>query len=64
MNQKFREWQFRGYPQIITELAEYFTLDAEDIRWQRWYRIAGWYAHIALWFAFPTNPKVYVVLIN
>ena len=49
--QKFREWQFRGYPQIITELAEYFTLDGDGIRWYRWYRIAGWYAHIALWFA-------------
>ena len=50
INQKFREWQARGYPQIITELAEYFTIDAEEIRWGRWYRIAGWYGHIALWF--------------
>jgi hypothetical protein len=39
--QKFHEWQFRRDPRTITELAEYFTFDGEDIRWYRWYRIAG-----------------------
>jgi hypothetical protein len=48
--QKFHEWQFRGFPWIIAELAEYFTFDGVDIHWYRWYRIAGWYAHIALWY--------------
>ena len=54
--QKFREWQYRGYPPVITELIEYLTLDAEDIRWGRWYRIAGWYSHILLWSARRARP--------
>ena len=47
--QKFRAWQLRGAPIPITDLAEYFTLDGEDIRWGRWYRIGGLYTHILLW---------------
>lgn len=51
--QQFHEKQFQGYPQVICELAQYFTLDGEDIRWGRWYRIAGWYSHITLWTCVP-----------
>ncbi len=51
ISQKFRAWQLRGSPIPITDIVEYFTIDGEDIRWGRWYRIAGLYTHILLWFA-------------
>jgi len=51
--QKYREWQVRGFPYPIMDIAEYFTLDSEDLRWGRWYRIAGWYTHIILYTCMP-----------
>jgi len=32
-------------------VAEYFTLDGEKIRWGRFFRLSGYYAHIVLWSA-------------
>ncbi|CAG5127260.1 unnamed protein product [Candidula unifasciata] len=52
-NRQFRAAQLRGVPLPILTVAEYFTLDGEGIRWGRYYRLAGWYSHIALWLAFP-----------
>ncbi|XP_006818581.1 dual oxidase maturation factor 1-like [Saccoglossus kowalevskii] len=54
INQEFRESQYRGLPYPILWIAEYFTLDGENIRWGRSYRMSGLYTHILLWSAFPT----------
>lgn len=51
-NQDYRAAQFRGLPLPILWIAEYFTLDGEDIRWGRFYREAGLFAHMCLWLAF------------
>lgn len=48
-NREFRADQFRGVPYPIQWIAEYFTLDGEQIRWGRRFRVAGWYTHILLW---------------
>lgn len=48
-SQEFRAAEFRGLPYPILWIAEYFTLDGEQIRWFRKYRQAGWYSHILLW---------------
>ncbi|XP_035666958.1 dual oxidase maturation factor 1-like isoform X1 [Branchiostoma floridae] len=53
VNREFREAQFKGLPYPILWIAEYFTLDGENIRWGRSYRLSGFYAHIMLWTAFP-----------
>ncbi|KAK7111588.1 dual oxidase maturation factor 1-like [Littorina saxatilis] len=64
--QEYRAAQFRGLPLPILWAAEYFTFDGEGIRWGRFYRQAGWYSHIVLWFAFPlwilTNILFFVLL--
>lgn len=46
---EFRAAEFRGMPYPILWVAEYFTLDGEQIRWGRKFRQAGWYAHQLLW---------------
>lgn len=48
-NRMFRDAQYNGDPYPILWVAEYFTLDGEQIRWGRKYRQAGWYTHIFLW---------------
>ncbi|XP_078655692.1 dual oxidase maturation factor 1-like isoform X1 [Branchiostoma floridae x Branchiostoma belcheri] len=53
VNREFREAQFKGLPYPILWIAEYFTLDGENIRWGRSYRLSGFYTHIMLWTAFP-----------
>lgn len=45
----FRAAEEVGLPYPILWIAEYFTLDGEQIRWGRKFRVAGWYAHIFLW---------------
>lgn len=52
INREFREAQYKGLPYAILWIAEYFTIDGEDIRWGRSYRMAGFYTHICLWTAF------------
>ncbi|XP_070539714.1 dual oxidase maturation factor 1-like [Ptychodera flava] len=54
VNQEFRAAQYRGLPYPILWIAEYFTIDGENLRWGRSYRMSGYYAHILLWTAFPT----------
>lgn len=49
LNREFREAQYTGDPYPILWIAEYFTLDGEQLRWFRKYRQGGWYAHIFLW---------------
>ncbi len=49
VNREYREAQLRGAPFPILWIAEYFTIDGEGIRWGRFYRQAGFYAHIMLW---------------
>ena len=51
-NREFRAAQFRGVPYPIQWIAEYFTLDGEQIRWGRKFRLAGWYGHIFMWLGF------------
>lgn len=46
---EFRAGEQRGMPYPILWIAEYFTLDGEQIRWGRKFRQAGWYTHILLW---------------
>lgn len=53
INREFREAQWSGKPYPVLWIAEYFTLDGEDIRWGRSYRLAGYYAYIMVWLAFP-----------
>ncbi|XP_028409127.1 dual oxidase maturation factor 1-like [Dendronephthya gigantea] len=54
INREFREAQYKGLPYAILWIAEYFTIDGENIRWGRSYRMAGFYTHIMLWTAFAT----------
>ena len=49
VSREFREAQSEGRPYPILWVAEYFTLDGEQIRWGRKFRQAGWYAHQLLW---------------
>ncbi|XP_023724686.1 dual oxidase maturation factor 1 isoform X4 [Cryptotermes secundus] len=53
LQQSFRQAQNRGLPLPILWVVDYFTIDGEGLRYGRHYRTAGWYAHIALWAAFP-----------
>ncbi|XP_069693066.1 dual oxidase maturation factor 1-like [Periplaneta americana] len=53
LQQSFRQAQNRGLPLPILWIVDYFTLDGEGLRYGRHYRTAGWYAHIAMWAAFP-----------
>ncbi len=41
--------QNRGVPKPIIDVAEYFAIDGELIRWGRYYRLAGYYTFIMLW---------------
>lgn len=52
-NQEFREHQRKGSPYPIIWVAEYFTPDGEGLRWGRFYRNAGYFAHIMVWAALP-----------
>lgn len=49
VSREFRQAQFEGKPYPVLWIAEYFTLDGEQIRWGRKFRQAGWYTHILLW---------------
>ena len=49
VSREFREAQREGKPYPILWVAEYFTLDGEQIRWGRKFRQAGWFTHIGLW---------------
>ncbi|XP_059487245.1 dual oxidase maturation factor 1-like [Neocloeon triangulifer] len=53
LQRTFREGQRKGLPLPILWVADYLTLDGEGYRFGRFYRTAGWYAHIAMWSAFP-----------
>lgn len=53
INREFRAAQWEGKPLPILWIAEYFSLDGEDILWGRSYRQAGYYAWIMVWTAFP-----------
>ncbi|ODN03668.1 Dual oxidase maturation factor 1 [Orchesella cincta] len=53
-SREFRAAVIRGVPLPILQTAEYFTFDGEGIRFGRHYRLAGWYTHLILWFAFGT----------
>ncbi|KAA8493732.1 Dual oxidase maturation factor 1 [Porphyridium purpureum] len=45
----WRRAQFGGMPLPILQIAEYFTIDGEQIRWLRYYRYAGYYTHIMMY---------------
>ena len=49
VSREFRAAQFEGKPYPILWIAEYFTLDGEQIRWGRKFRQAGWYTQIFMW---------------
>ncbi|XP_071965117.1 dual oxidase maturation factor 1-like [Antedon mediterranea] len=53
INQEFRATQWRGSPLPIQWVLEYFTLDGDNIRWGRIYRLSGWYTNILMWTSFP-----------
>jgi len=48
-NQEYRAAKYCGMPYPILWIAEYFTLDGEQILWYRKFRVAGWYTHAFLW---------------
>eukprot|EP00128_Syssomonas_multiformis_P016070 Colp12_sorted_trinity150504_noHs@3741 len=54
INREFRAHQERGVPYPILFVAEYFTLDGDEIRWGRYYRLAGHYTFIMVWTAFAS----------
>ncbi|XP_077997408.1 dual oxidase maturation factor 1-like [Glandiceps talaboti] len=54
INREFRDALYRGLPYPILWIAKYFTIDAENLRWGRSYRMSGYYAFIMMWAAFPT----------
>eukprot|EP00049_Salpingoeca_infusionum_P008991 m.149007 g.149007 ORF g.149007 m.149007 type:complete len:535 (-) comp14201_c0_seq1:161-1765(-) len=53
MGQQFRNGQFRGTPFPILEVLEYFTLDGENLRWNRWYLNGSYYCYVFLWLSVP-----------
>ncbi|KAH7643732.1 duoxa-like protein [Dermatophagoides farinae] len=53
LQKNYRRAQFRGLPYPILWVAETFTIDYESIHIGRYYRQAGWLAHIFLWTAIP-----------
>ncbi|XP_074111273.1 dual oxidase maturation factor 1-like [Cotesia typhae] len=53
LQKNLREAQRKGLPLPITWIVDYLAIDGEGIRFGRYYRTAGWYAHIALWTSFP-----------
>lgn len=53
IQREFRAAQHIGLPLPILWIVDYFVIDGEGFRYGRFYRIAGWYAHIAMWTAFP-----------
>ncbi|XP_022909299.1 dual oxidase maturation factor 1-like [Onthophagus taurus] len=53
IQREFRAAQFTGLPLPILWVVDYFVIDGEGFRYGRFYRTAGWYAHIAIWTAFP-----------
>lgn len=53
IQREFREGQRIGLPLPILWIVDYFIIDGEGFRYGRFYRTAGWYAHIAIWTAFP-----------
>ncbi|KAG8183360.1 hypothetical protein JTE90_008263 [Oedothorax gibbosus] len=53
LNREYREAQWKGLPYPILWAVEYFTIDEGNFRHGRYYRLAGWNCHIALWMAFP-----------
>lgn len=52
-NREYRKAKEKGLPYPILWTVEYFTVDEGNFRHGRYYRLAGWYCHIALWTAFP-----------
>ncbi|GBO04566.1 Dual oxidase maturation factor 1 [Araneus ventricosus] len=53
LNREYRAAQSKGLPYPILWAVEYFTVDEGNFRYGRYYRLAGWYCHIAMWMAFP-----------
>lgn len=53
LQKSLREAQRKGLPLPITWIVDHLAIDGEGIRFGRYYRTAGWYAHIALWTSFP-----------
>ncbi|UXI15993.1 alpha1 6 fucosyltransferase [Sarcoptes scabiei] len=53
LQKDYRKAQLRCLPYSILWIAETFTIDQEQIRIGRYYRQAGWLAHIFLWTAVP-----------
>jgi hypothetical protein len=53
MSQQFRAGQYRGTPYPVLEVLEWFSLDGEDLRWNRWYLNGSYYCYVFLWLAFP-----------
>ncbi|XP_049791674.1 dual oxidase maturation factor 1-like isoform X3 [Schistocerca nitens] len=53
LQREFRHGQLIGLPIPILWIIDYLVIDGEGFRFGRYYRTAGWYAHIAMWSAFP-----------
>ncbi|XP_071535601.1 dual oxidase maturation factor 1-like [Panulirus ornatus] len=53
IQRNFRAAQRRGTPLPILWVAEIFTFDGEGLRFGRYYRTSGWFAHICIWTALP-----------
>ncbi|CAL1264848.1 unnamed protein product [Larinioides sclopetarius] len=53
LNREYRAAQSKGLPYPILWAVEYFTIDEGNFRYGRYYRLAGWYCHVAMWMAFP-----------
>lgn len=51
ISQQFRDLAYKGVPRPILDVAEWFTIDGERLRWARWYRVAGYYTMSLLWLA-------------
>ena len=54
--------QGRGLPTAIAWAIELFTNDGDDMRWGRNFRVAGYYAHVALWTSLPVWALTLVTL--
>lgn len=65
LEQSFENRLKHGIPLPIISVAENMILDAEYIRWGRYYRLAGYYTYILLWISFSfTFVSTFFILFN
>lgn len=53
----------KGLPYPILQIAEVFTIDYDRVRIGRYYRQAGWFAHIFIWLVDALSSRLFIEVI-